>query len=414
MKKLVYLLIIVAAVAVVVLLGYFLRYRAEEPAPGGTTPKTGSLPDAETAPKTTNGKTAATTTAGGQTGGQNIGEQTQQPQVRPGEQKFGVIAQNPVAEYFVDEENNVIMVQPDGKVVKVSRGETSVISSSEISGLSEAKFSHDGKHILVAFGSGQTPEHSIFSIENKTWSPLEAGIKSPAWSPYDNRIAYIKEVGGANAIFTADPSIARTKPQEIIKLNTEDVRLIWLSPQKLVIADKGSVFSGGSLWLLDIKTKTLSQVVRENLGLDYKWSGEALLGLVFKTDLSRRGGVLALYDASGNLVTNLSILTMPSKCGFDVVPGQTNGTSTAAASKFLYCAIPANTDLLKTKTLPDEYQKRAFFTKDDFFKIDLRDGSVSGVFSGENVDVDNLKVFGGNLFFINRMDGKLYAISLEK
>ena len=263
MKRFLYLLIIVVVVVAVVLLGYFLRYRASEP--GSEATGGGSLPPVEQGgPVAPGGGTAP----GGQTPGQGTGGAAQQPQVQPGEQKFGVIAQNPVADYFVDNDNNVVLVQPDGKIIRVSRGEVSTLSSSEISNISNVEFSGDGKKILVAFGGIQAAERSVFDVESKAWSPLEAGIKSSTWSPSGYQIAYIKEGNGVNAITTLDLSKKGAKPVEFTKLNVEDARLLWLSPEKMIVADKGSALSAGSLWTLNTKTKALSRVAGETIGLD--------------------------------------------------------------------------------------------------------------------------------------------------
>ena len=134
--------------------------------------------------------------------------------------------------------------------------------------------------------------------------------------------------------------------------------------------------------------------------------------LVFSTDASRRGGKLSLYDNSASLLANFSFLTLPSKCLFPFEDSMESGTSTTASIKFLYCAVPRNQDQLKTKTLPDDYQKMAIFTADNFLKINLIDGSVEQILADQALDGENLKIFGGNLLFINRLDGLLYAISL--
>ena len=126
MKRLFYLLIIIGAIIVVILLGYFLRYRAEEPAPATIeTGGSGTLPKAE--PGTPGSATDRSASGGKQTG--EAEQQTGKPQIQPGEQQFGVIAQNPVAEYFVDEENGVVIVQPNGKIIKVLMKKEGILTS---------------------------------------------------------------------------------------------------------------------------------------------------------------------------------------------------------------------------------------------------------------------------------------------
>jgi hypothetical protein len=66
--------------------------------------------------------------------------------------------------------------------------------------------------------------------------------------------------------------------------------------------------------------------------------------------------------------------------------------------------------------LPDDYYKKAFFTLDDFYSIGLDNGVVTAIFADQNqaLDAINPKVFNQILFFVNRYDSKLYAISLKQ
>ncbi len=396
MKRLTYLLIIIAVIIVIVLVGYFLRYRAgTSNVPQGT----GSLPSVSfnkqpPVPQTN--------------------EQPPAPaQTQIGEQKFGVLTQNQAVDYFIDEQNNAVVIQPDGKIVKIINGEVSALSSSPISELRSAEFSYDGKKILIVFG-GKNFEQSIFNVESKSWSPLPSGLESPTWSPVNYQVAYLKPLaGGAASLETLDISKKGARPQQFLRLHNSGLSLFWLSPNQMILGEKGSSFSKGSVWSFDLKTKSLSQFIAGELGLDYAWNKKTLLGLVFKTDLSRRGGFLSLYDNLGNLLQNMAFLTLPSKCGLEL-SGAT--TTNKTALKIMYCAIPKDTQVLNTSYLPDEYQKKLFYTDDQFFKINLSSGAideVSGAPLNFPVDAEDLKVFNQNLFFINRLDQKLYAISLK-
>ena len=415
MKRLIYLLTIIGVIAIVVGGFYFLRYRAESgPEEAPTAP--GGLP--QTPPQTIPAPPAP--------GGDAPLEQPSGEVVQPGEQKFGAIAKNEVLSYFVDGQNNAIIVQPDGQIVKIVRGEASVLSSSLASNLMSAEFSYDGKYILAAFGNRSEPQYSVFSVETKSWKPLASGIKSAAWSPADYRIAYFKEqvgstpstgsgqaaltAGGSTALTTLDLQNEKAVPQEITKIRVGDADIFWPFANQLLVSDKPSALYAGSIWSVDITKKTLAATVVEQLGLSSAWNQAAEMGLVFRTDLSRRGGRLSLLGATGNVLSDFAFLTLPSKCAF--ATEHSVATSTADRG-LLYCAVPRDQEELEIKTLPDEYIKRSFFTQDNFYQINLVDGGIKEVLSDQAVDGDGLKVFGKNLFFVNRLDGKLYAISLE-
>lgn len=422
MKRLLYLLIILAAVAAVILIGYFLRYRSSgTPSEQGLSPA-GNLP---AAPQ----QGGAAQPAQGQTPSETAG---QQPAAGiPAGQKFGVVAQNPVNNYFVDSQNNVFIVQPDGQVIEISGGNANVLSSAAIINLIGSSFSYDGKKILAAFGDPTAPQYSVFDIATKAWQPLAQNLKSVVWSPNDYRVAYLSESGGVSALTIFDTSDAKAKPAELLKIRVRDLTLIWNNTNQILLSDKGSAFSAGSIWSFDVSRKALNAVVEDFPGLESVWDGTANIGLVFSANSGGHGGNLRLIDTSGNTLNALSILTLPSKCTFNAqpqimskAPTSTTGaktTSTQAASaatstpKTLYCAIPRDQQKLVSSALPDDYQKKNLFTADDFYKIDLSSGDVSSVFNDQNqaLDTDNLKIFNQNLFFVNRFDSKLYAISLK-
>ncbi len=422
MRRFLYLFIIIAVIALVVLIGYFLRERANvneggatgnlPPVPSGQFPKPppGTSPGSPASP---GGALPPTTFLG---------------------QKFGVIAQNKVLSFFVDDQNNTTLVQPDGQVVRVVSGEASVLSSSAIVNLREARFSYDGKRILAVFGDQSSLQASIFDVPNKSWQPLQSSFRSPAWSPNSYQIVYLFDKGDATVLTTLDTGNAKAKPQELIKLHLQDVSLSWPTQNKIIVSDKPSSFSFGSIWGFDVKLKTLSPLVENKLGLESVWSGGAELGLIFSTDLTRRGGKLSLVDNKGNTLNDFAILTLPSKCAFDIRATQPQTTSTvkaatntktststaAAADRFLYCAIPRDQNKFAASQLPDDYEKRVLFAADDLFRINLNlgapeAGSIEPVFSnsGQMLDITDVKIFNQNLFFINRLDQKLYAVSLK-
>ena len=88
---------------------------------------------------------------------------------------------------------------------------------------------------------------------------------------------------------------------------------------------------------------------------------------------------------------------------------------TPAASPFLDCAVPRDQQGLKIAQLPDEYQKNALFTSDNFYKINLADGSLFTIFDDPSIAIDatNMKVVNKTLFFVNRFDSKLYSLNFS-
>ncbi len=416
MKRSYYILGIIVTVLVVVGVFYFLRYRSEVATPETTNEaQNAGLPQTQTQSNPSGAQTPSPSGVGTNAGVGATGANVQR-------QKFGLVAQNQVLNYFIDNQNNAVIVQPDGQVVKVMNGSQSVLNSSAIANLISADFSYDGNKIITAFGNASTPQESIFDVAGKFWQPLSAGAKSVVWSPSSYQIAYIfNESGGVSAITTFDVSNPKAKANDLIKLHIEDVKLNWIAPGEIIISDKPSAYYAGSIWALDVKKKTMAAIVSDEPGLDSAWSGAANLGVIFTADISEHGGKLSFLDTSGKMLNDFTVLTLPSKCTFQVVGGQatttkiTSSTTNVAQTPFMYCALPRDADEFRASTLPDDYYKNKLFTVDDFYKINLNDGNITQVFAdvSQNLDATDLKIFNGYLLFINRYDQKLYWISLK-
>src|SRR3989344_800340 len=414
MRRYLYLFAIVLVIAIVMLAGVLVARRvgpgAEPVDTGGGSSTTGGLPVAP--PSNANENVQGNTGASGEAATNYEG------------QKFSVIAENKALGFFVNTDASVVLVQPDGQIMKAQGGQVSPLSSSPVANLIAASFSFDGKKILAVFGDRRSPETSIFDVTSKTWRPLPPNIQSPSWSPTNYQIAYLGERNGSGMIFTLDTSKTAGVPQEILKINIQDAQLRWIAQNQIILSDRGSAFTNGSVWNLNIKNKTLVPLVVENPGLDSIWEGQYALG--FTADRDLRGGRLSLLDAVGNLLHEMAFSTLPAKCVFDTetitpittAPGTKKTTSTAsttAINKTLYCAIPKDVESFQAVALPDSYFRKELFTQDEFYAVNVSDGKTEAVSGVKNLSIDatNLKVFNNTLFFINRLDEKLYAISLD-
>lgn len=420
MKRFLYLFTTIAVVVLVILVGYYLRYRAGSPE--ATTGVARSLPSTPNQVNKPQNSALPATPARPQQG--NL-----LPSSVSG--KFGLVAQNQAVNFFVDGDNNAIIVQPDGQVVKVVKGEAATLSSAAVTDLISAEFSYDGKKILAIFGDPSAPQGSLFDVATKSWQPLQAGLQSATWSGTNYQIVYLKEGVGYKSLTIFDASNPKSKPRELARLHVQDVSLGWIKPNQIVLTEKSSAEIISSVWSFDIKLKRLSLLLDGRRGQESIWSRTSNIGLDFVATISKRGGILSLVDAAGNALTGLRLNTLPSKCLFGsetknlsqvttstVSSGSKSilsNASTTVTVNILYCAIPRNSDRFSRARLPDDYDKRSLFTVDDIYKINPSDGNASPIFNdaGQSVDVSNLKTFNQNLFFVNRFDNKVYALSLK-
>jgi hypothetical protein len=412
MKRYIYIIIgIVVAAVVAILVLLFIKSRSS-----GTTTlpdETGSLPvvgtqtntsaasgtSAENNPSTIlalPSSSSSSTPAGSGSGQTSIGS-------------FGMLSTDPVLDYFVNAQNQIIAIQPTGSVITISNGQSSVISTSSIDDIISASFSYDGKKILVSFGSPSNPETQLFNVASDTWTALPQGLQSPQWSPTNYQVAYLANAGtGRMSLSMINTASLKSGVATLLTLYANDISLQWLNKTLFVLSSKPSAYTNGSILLFNSQNKSLTPIVLEDGGDESIWSHTANpLGLVFSDGTSGQNPSLQLETPSGNLLEQLNFLTLPSKCLFG------SQASTSPTSYLpLYCGIPRSTSGFSSAHLPDDYNMMSIFTSDNIYEIDTASGTTNDLFSDQtqNLDTSDLKIFNNTLFFVNRYDQKLYGL----
>ncbi|MDP3948633.1 MAG: hypothetical protein Q8Q17_01640 [bacterium] len=424
MRKFLIILIFVIIVVALGVGGYYLRSRQESATPPAQTEN--SLPPAQT------GENQTTTTQLPQTQ-QTTATQNQTGVV--GVSKLNLVSQSQALDYSVDKGSNAFVLQPDGQVIKMSGGKAESLSNGPLASVAYASFSSDGKRI-AAYTSDSLSGNKIriFDTENKVWSLFPNAAQNFSWAPDSHKIAYLSRAGGVNTIYTADTDNSRVKPTELIKIRGEDVTLSWPIPSTIFLGDRPNSAWNSSLWSLNISKKTLSPLLGDMPGLETVWGSSTtqVMGLVFSSAANGNGGKLQFINQDGKKLQTFDFITFPSKCAFYdkiISPDSTrpSATTTSTSSKtaapvapksslMLVCAVPRDGDALNNNPLPDAYLKKAIFTSDDFFEINVSTGEFKSVFSdsSKNLDADKVKIFNQSVFFINRYDKKVYSIALPK
>lgn len=436
-RRLLYIATPLIVILIAFLIGYFFRYRASAPQTtqsSSGTQSVGGLPvsgnqrflSASSSPASSSILETFTTSSA--------------------EQEFGLLAPEPAENYFIQQDNTVIIVQPDGKIAQVSQGNSTIISSSPIDKLISTDFSADGGRVVAVFGSPYAPQSSVFDVSQKSWTPLPAGIFSPVWAPLGARLAYITDKTGLKTISSLDMSNPKAKPITLFQMHAEDISIAWTTPVDILIFEKGSAYADSSAWMLDLKKNTLMPIAMDMPGFDIAWSRSTSSlegGLIFGTKSSERGGTLFIASATSSPV-QLGALTIPSKCGFydaaqptsTAITSSTAGTasSTAASSSpksgikkallppppipYAVCGIPADISTANAATLPDDYFERSFLPDDTLYAINMQDGSLREIISeseaGIAFDAWRVKMFGDRAYFINRFDNKVYGALLPQ
>lgn len=329
---------------------------------------------------------------------------------------FGIIFNEPILDYFVNNANIANIIEPNGNIIQIINGKATTSSDISMQNILSANFSYDGTKILMSFGDPANPQASVFDITKQTWTPLPAGLQSPVWSPTDYRVAYTKTTPqGVESFATIDASKANSTPVVITTLHAQDLTIAWPTKNQMVFYTKPSAYVTGSALTYNLQSGILAPIATEVPGLTMQWSDtsfipETPMGLELINNSSNLGGSLALMDISGNTLQQLRFLTLPSKCSFVLA----TSTPTTSSTPYLYCGIPRDQNTLSTSHLPDDYNQMSLFTSDDIYRIDLQTGETDTIFddASQNMDVSDLKFFNNTVFFINRYDQKLYGLQL--
>lgn len=303
----------------------------------------------------------------------------------------------PIVDYWINKNTgDIFYIDSTGNIYKNSLGQEEKASSQVIENIHFVKSSADGSKAIISFGYPFETTFTIWNTANNTWQPLPAGTISAAWDPQsNNRVAYLIN-NRINIITLSDKKIS-----EITKLNQKGLDLEWILPDVLYLKQKPSAEYSSSIWLLNIKARTLEPLIKDEPGLIVKWSSDGGSGLKFQGN--GLSNLLTLIDSKNRALLNLDFVTLPSKCTFD--------------QDKIYCAIPAS--IPPRTSLPDDYFKRKIALFDHLvitidlstYKIDFMAGVLSP--SVDLIDADHLSIQNNRLLFVNRYDQKLYSLEIE-
>jgi hypothetical protein len=353
-------------------------------------------------------------------------------------QTFGIVSDSPILDYFVDVSNTVTAVEPNGEVIAIANGTTTVISSTTIPNIISASFSYDGAKILVSSGDPADPQTDIFSVRSASWASGPKGMISPQWSPMHNYdIAYlVQQPSGLTTLAVRNAADLAQAPVTKTSIMATSLALQWPALDTFILSEKPTNNNNGSIWAFNAATGKFSSIAYELAGAESRWGtmNGSLMGVLFN-DEGLTSQSFELINSAGAPVHTLNFITLPPKCTFamttttvasgnNAVPTSTATTTSgssatatiATSSPYLYCGIPSDQASFTKASLPDAYNMMALFTSDELMRINLNNGNYSILRSDStpHVDATDLKVVNNILFFVNRYDEKLYALILPQ
>ncbi len=321
--------------------------------------------------------------------------------------KINPVTDASVFDYWITANKEIYYLNLNGSIYRISPGGAEeIILTQTIQSLSNINSSFDGSKAIISFGYPLKEVFAVFDTARKIWNPLPDGTVATDWDPKSSdRLIYLKNNGNKNSLNLL--TLSNNQSSEIISFNQKDVLLEWVSPDEIYIMEKPSQEVDGSVWSFNIRNKTVKPIIKKELGLITKWFSNGSLGL--KLSNKNRRPLLEFIDDKNRSLATLSFITVPDECVYDNMTNR------------IYCAVPANQNNLIR--FPDDYLKKINYYADNIYLIPHSLGIDSTInnliftifdagIENKNIDMDRIKIQDNKLYFLNRIDNKLYSLGL--
>jgi hypothetical protein len=302
-------------------------------------------------------------------------------------------------EYYSKANGNVFKVFLSGR-------EKKVISDKNLSGLEKILWSPDASRVISRFNINGQVRYSTYDYNEKKGYKLDDGIEYATWNNLGNQIFY-KYFDAKSKKRTLDVADFDGKNwKKIADVNSGSI-FISVIPQSSFVSfwNTPNAFEETSLSIVSTVGGEVRKIFSGRFGADFLWSPNGSKALVSFTD--SRGGSktsLGVINSNGGEFQNLNIPTFVSKCVW------------SKDSKTIFYTIPTFSS--ENNVLPNDYQSGKVSTEDTFWKMDITSGKAERVVEIKDIngsyDATNLFLSPSEdvLFFINKIDGKLYGINI--
>ncbi len=297
-------------------------------------------------------------------------------------------------------EKQVFYFNQSGQILRAKEGEDEMISDRIIDNLQKIEADKDGLNVIIKYGSLISPQVEIFSLVSKIFQPLEK-VSSAAFSPDGTKIAYLEAGAKITSNLMIKDLVGKKKQTvKILSLAQRDFDLMWPNSNTILLMPKTSHAYRNEIFSVDVKNKTINSFA-SGYGIMVNWSKDSgEFGLKFESDIKGSGRTFSLIDIIGTTRANMGFATLPNKCSIGLAK--------------IYCAIPQSYTSFQEPKLPDEYLKRAAYSTDAIYEIDINQNTFAAIFTEAEPALDALHFtpFDSQLLFVNRYDDKVYSLML--
>ena len=243
----------------------------------------------------------------------------------------------------------------------------------------------------------------FYDLTTKNTTPLNANMNWVEYSKTDDKIVYHYEdpSQGTNTIAIANAD--GSSSQSILNTRIRDIRLQWVTDDKIAISTAPSGLSENVLYYTKVSDPKLIRVLSGVYGLTSLWSNDGTRIIFSQTDTNGNNVHLMSTDSAGLNIKDTGLKTLPEKCIF------------SKDNINIYCAEPIT--IPDNAIIPDDYYKKTFAINDALWKVNLETGKKDLLYQFQeniNFDLSEMTLVKDEqfLFFVNRSNGFLYRLEL--
>ncbi|OHA94361.1 MAG: hypothetical protein A3E02_00575 [Candidatus Zambryskibacteria bacterium RIFCSPHIGHO2_12_FULL_38_34] len=248
---------------------------------------------------------------------------------------------------------------------------------------------------------------NVASSTNETLTPfgvtigkLPTGIREITIKPDSTKIFYYT-VSASSDWYISNPD--GTGSSLVMSHPLTEWLPKWISPNQIVMQNKGSFKSVGYSYSFDVLNKALRKIGLGMVGLSVNTSTDGSWSLASSGGASPK---LFMIDNKNVTSKDITVKGLAEKCVWlkDKNPS-------------VYCAVPGQ---FPTGDYPDVWYKGLVSTEDSIWKMDMNNifGEISNLplESGEKIDVVDLSLSPDetHLIFKNKIDGYLWMLRIDK
>ncbi|MEK7586447.1 MAG: hypothetical protein AAB453_01095 [Patescibacteria group bacterium] len=251
---------------------------------------------------------------------------------------------------------------------------------------------------------GKTNLIKMVTWPEATTTLPNGNIYDLAVSPNQKQLFYLEEKVGETFGYLTD--LEFKKKELVFTSPFTSWHVNWFTPGAIAFAGKASNQALGLVYFLDLKTKKLTRVLGDRLGLSVLPSlGGTHLAL---SQTEGRQTRLSFYDLKKSEVVGPTLNTLAEKCVW-------------ADNEIIYCAVPKT---LPAGDYPDSWYRGEINFADEIWRANITTGETKRIsvannltdLSENNFDAENLFLNqeATTLFLLNRLNSRLMAFDLKE